>query len=87
VRVLYEEGIASHFDPESCDADRKVVIEALTGESASSVLSREIVTIVRGAAAVKGSEWLHWEGRQRKDLSDPARSETRCEHGSTSCGN
>ena len=38
----HNEGLASHVGPESCGAHRKVLIEALTGESAGQVLSCEI---------------------------------------------
>jgi hypothetical protein len=42
VRVLYEEGVATHLGPESCGGGREAVIEVLTGGVASRVLSREI---------------------------------------------
>lgn len=41
MKVPYDEGVASHIGPESCAGDRKVAGEALTGESAGRVLSRE----------------------------------------------
>ena len=41
MKVPYDEGIASHIGPESCAGDRKGASEALTGESAGRVLSRE----------------------------------------------
>lgn len=41
MKVSYDEDLANHIDPESCVDDRKVVGEALTGESAGQVLSRE----------------------------------------------
>ena len=41
MKVPYDEGIASHIGPESCTGDRKGAGEALTGESAGRVLSRE----------------------------------------------
>ena len=47
MRVLYEEGVAIHFGPESCGHDREVVTEALTGGVSSRVLSREIVVDFR----------------------------------------
>jgi hypothetical protein len=34
MRVPHGEGVASHTGPESCGDDRKVVVEALTGERA-----------------------------------------------------
>ena len=42
MRVLYEEGVAIHFGPESCGGGCEAVIEVLTGGVASWVLSREI---------------------------------------------
>jgi hypothetical protein len=41
MKVPYVEGVASHDGPESCGGDREVTAEALTGESAGQVLSRE----------------------------------------------
>jgi RNA-directed DNA polymerase len=41
VEVLQSEGVAPHTDPESCVVVRKVRGEALTGEHAGRVLSRE----------------------------------------------
>ena len=41
MKVPYDEGVACHIGPESCVYLRKVVCEALTGESAGQVLSRE----------------------------------------------
>ena len=41
MKVPYVEGVASHNGPESCGGDREVTAEALTGESAGQVLSRE----------------------------------------------
>ena len=41
MRVPYDKGVANHIGPESCVCDRKVSGEALTGESAGQVLSRE----------------------------------------------
>jgi hypothetical protein len=87
VRVLYEKGVANHLGPESCVGVRKGVGEVLTGERASRVLSREIVTLLRGASAVMPSEGQHRADRHRKGSPDPARSETPCAHGSISHGN
>ena len=42
MRVLYEEGVAIHFGPESCGGAREGVTEVLTGGVTSRVLSREI---------------------------------------------
>ena len=42
MKVSYDEGLASHIDPESCVYNRKEVTgEALTGERMGQVLSRE----------------------------------------------
>jgi len=41
MKVSYDEDLANHIDPESCVCSRKVAGEALTGESAGQVLSRE----------------------------------------------
>ena len=41
MKVSYGEDLANHIDPESCVCGRKVAGEALTGESAGQVLSRE----------------------------------------------
>ena len=41
VKVLYDEGLASHIDPASCASDREVRSEALTGERAGRPLSRD----------------------------------------------
>ena len=41
MKVSCNEGLASHVGPESCGNDRKIVVEALTGESAGRVLSLE----------------------------------------------
>ena len=41
MKVSYDEGLASHVGPGSCVYNRKVMGEALTGESVGRVLSRE----------------------------------------------
>ena len=41
MEVSHGEGLASHIGPESCVCDCKVIGEALTGENAGRVLSRE----------------------------------------------
>jgi hypothetical protein len=41
MQVSCDEGVASHVGRKSCEDDRKVGIEALTGESAGRVLSLE----------------------------------------------
>ena len=54
MQVLYVEDLANHDDPESCVGIRKDAGEALTGEHAGRVLSREKFT-VQGADAVETS--------------------------------
>jgi hypothetical protein len=53
MKESYGEGLATHTGPESCAGDREAVGEALTGVSAGSVLSREIIGQLRGADAVE----------------------------------
>jgi hypothetical protein len=45
VQVHYGEGVANHTGPESCAASREGCGEALTGERAGQVLSRETLLI------------------------------------------
>ena len=75
MKKSYEEGIASHFGPESCATDRKTGGEALTGVSAGWVLSREI-NVFPGADAVNLRGRQHRTTRYRESCADPARSET-----------
>ena len=84
----YGEGLATHAGPESCAVDREVGGEALTGECAGRVLSREISGFqLWGADVVDTGGRLHRLRRQRETQADPARSETPSTHGSTSHGN
>jgi RNA-directed DNA polymerase len=55
VQVSYSEGLADHIGPESCVVDGDVQGEALTGERAGWVLSRESL-LVQGADDVALSE-------------------------------
>ena len=82
MKESYGEGIASHTGPESCTAARKGGREALTGERAGRVLSRE--RPLRDADAVEEGGRPHAERRQRKTLRGPARSETPCMYGHAS---
>ena len=61
MQVLYVEDLANHNDPESCVGIRKGDGEALTGEHAGRVLSREKF-IVQGADAVEKSGRQHGLG-------------------------
>ena len=60
MKESYGEGVASHTGPESCVVARKGGGEALTGERAGRVLSREIHALsqstLRGADAVEKAE-------------------------------
>ena len=71
---------------QSCVGIRKDVGEALTGEHAGRVLSREKFT-VQGADAVETSGRQHGLGRYGERQSDPAWSETSRTRGSHLHGN
>ena len=88
MEVSYGEGLATHTGPESCAVDREVGGEALTGECAGRVLSREISGFqLRGADVVDTGGRPHRLRCYRETQADPARSETPSTHGSTSHGN
>jgi len=87
MRVSHGEGVATHTGPESCAVARKDLGEALTGEGAGRVLSREIHAQLRGADAVEVGGRPHPTRRQRETRRDPARSETPSMPRSTSHGN
>jgi hypothetical protein len=82
----YECDLATHIGPESCGAARKGGVEALTGERAGRVLSRER-PLLRDADAVGESGRLHRVHRYREVCQSPARSETPCTCVDTSLGN
>ena len=92
MKVSYSEGVAIHTDPESCTFVRKGEGEALTGERAGRVLSREIEPPsrkrwpLRGADVVELSGRQDWRRRYRETLLDPARSETLSMYVSTLSG-
>jgi len=69
------EGLANHDGPESCVVAREGKGEALTGESAGRVLSREI-DWVWGADVVLAIGRQHEQWRNRKSLVDLAWSKT-----------
>ena len=85
MKVSCNEGVASHVGPESCGDDCKVVIEALTGESAGRVWSLENVTLW-------GADDFASCGRQQRSVrygegrTHPTWSKTPCTHGSISRG-
>jgi hypothetical protein len=92
MKVSYSEGLATHTDSESCIFVCKGASEALTGERAGQVWSREIEPPsrkrwpLRGADAVELSARQNWERRSRETLLDPARSKTLSMHASTLSG-
>ncbi len=83
MKESYVEGLAAHGGPESCVAVRKGRGEALTGERAGRVLSRERI-FLRGADAVGEGGRPHSTHRYREMRRDPARSETPSMYGNTS---
>ncbi len=93
VKVLNEQGIASQFGPESCGGGGNPVVEALTGERAGRVWSRENHAPLRKQRVLRGADVVEEGGRRNrasrtcKARRDPARSETPGMHGSTAYGN
>ena len=81
MKVSNVKGLANHDDPESCGGTRKGVGEALTGESAGWVLSRE-KQIVRDADPVRRRGRPQSMVRFGEKYWYPARSETPGMHGS-----
>ena len=81
MKESYVKGVANHNGPESCGGARKSGGEALTGESAGWVLSREIPN-TRDADPV--GEWGRPQLMFRfgEEHWYPARSETPGMHGS-----
>jgi hypothetical protein len=86
MRVPYGEGLASHIGPESCVCSCKAVSEALTGESAGQVLSRESSSL-RGVDDVKPIGRQNRIHRYRKVYFGLAWSKTLCTNGSFPHGN
>ena len=93
VKVLNEKGLATHFVSESCAGGGNSVGEALTGERAGWVSSREIHAplrerrVLRGADAVKAGGRPHSLRQYCEAQRDPARSKTPRMHGITAHGN
>ncbi len=86
MKVSYSEGLANHTGPESCGAAREGGVEALTGEGAGRVFSRER-NILRDADAVGGSGRQHRMRRYREAQTSPARSQTPSTYRNISHGN
>jgi|SRR6516164_2611444 len=86
MKESYECEIATHIGPESCGAAREGSAEALTGERAGRVFSRERPSL-RDDDAVRRSGRLHRVHRYREVYQSPARSETPSTYVDTSHGN
>jgi hypothetical protein len=85
MKVSCDEGVASHVGPELCGHAREDMVEALTGESASRVLSLENL-IVRSADAVASCGRQQRTPRPRKGRPHSAWSKAPCAHRSISQG-
>jgi hypothetical protein len=86
MKVSYSEGLANHTGSESCGVAREGGCEALTGEGAGRVFSRERFQL-RDADAVGGGGRQHRVRRHSKAHPSPARSETPSTYRNTSHGN
>jgi len=88
MKESYVKGLAAHSGPESCVVAREGRGEALTGERAGRVLSRESDLChradLRGADAVGESGRPRPGHRYREMPGNPARSETPCMYENTS---
>ena len=82
----YGKELATHTGPESCGAAREGGVEALIGECAGRVFSRESNSL-RDADAVGESGRHDPVHRYREVRRDPARSQTPGTYGSASHGN
>jgi hypothetical protein len=87
MQVRNVEGLANRNGPESCVGVGNHAGEALTGERAGRVLSREMHEPLWGADAVGVGGRPHPARREREARGNPARSETPCMRGSTAFGN
>jgi hypothetical protein len=86
MKVSYGEGLENHTGSESCGAAREGGVEALTGEGAGRLFSRER-TFLRDADAVGESGRPHRLRRYSKAQPSPARSQTPSTYRNTSHGN
>ena len=78
--------VATHIGPESCGVARKGDVEALTGERAGRVFSRETIFLL-DADALRRSGRPYRVHRYREVCLNPARSETPCTYVGTLIGN
>jgi RNA-directed DNA polymerase len=86
MKVSRSEGLANHTGPESCGAAREDGVEALTGEGAGRVFSRETSTL-RNADALRTGGRHNRIRRYREALPSSARSQTPSTYRSTLRGN
>ena len=87
MKVSYGERLATQTDPESCAGAGNRGGEALTGERAGRVLSREIAQGRRGADGVLEYGRRYRLQRMLMMQKNPARSETPGMHGNIRNGN
>ena len=85
MKVSCNKGVASHVVPESCGEGRKILVEALTGESAGRVLSLENVILRSADAVSSGGRQQRWV-QLCEDRSHSAWSQTPRTHRSISRG-
>ncbi len=86
MKVSYSEGLANHTGSESCGVAREGGCEALTGEGAGRVFSREN-TLLRDADAVRRGGRQHRMRRHCEAHTSPAWSQTPSTYRNTSHGN
>ena len=86
MKVSYSEGLANHTGSESCGVAREGGFEALTGEGAGRVSSRE-KQILRDADAVRSGGRQHRVRRYCEAQTSPARSQTPSTYRNISHGN
>ena len=71
MKKSHESGVATHIGPESCGAAREGGVEALTGERAGRVFSRDKSISLRDADAVGDSGRPHRVHRYREVRQSP----------------
>ena len=85
MKESYDEGLASHIGPESCDGGRKIAGEALTGAHAGQVSSCEISSGT--PTPLSEAEGNIAGGAIGKPSTGPAQSQTLSTHGNFLHGN
>ena len=86
MKVSYSEGLANHTGSESCGVACEGGCEALIGEGAGRVFSRENL-FLRDADAVRRGGRQHRMRRYCEAHPSPAWSQTPCTYRNTSHGN